>query len=149
MTDTLPPPPPDPDDGPPPAPRKLSPALIRAASALLQTGLPELQAAKRLLVGRRTWLRWKALGRQYPDGIYGTFRLTVTVARESFYEHACKCVYYAMSTDGRLALAVLERRRPKDWGVYRGELGELKRRVKEMEAEVEKVKREAAGQEAV
>lgn len=145
MTDTLPPPPPNPDDGSRGGrPRKLTPGLIDAASALLQTGLPETQVARRLLVGRRTWATWKALGRQYPEGLYGTFQRTLVAAREEFFVQACKSVADGMGHDPWLALAVLERRNPKVWGKYGGELGELRRRIKELEG----LLGEAAGQEA-
>lgn len=148
----LPPPPPNPDDDPGgPRPRKLTPALIRAAVELLLVGMVEAAVARRLLVGVRTWKKWKALGRKYPGGIYGTLLHQVVAAKEEYHARACRSIEAGMGDDPWLALAVLERRYPQHYGKYRGELGELKKRAREMEErvrELEKLIEGAAGEAA-
>lgn len=141
--------PPNPDDGDRPGrPSKLTPALTAAVVELLLRGNYRSDVARAAGIGFTTFRRWMRTGRQYPDGIYGRFRQAVESAESTFKTRAVGTVTSAGEDDPRLLLEYLARRYPQQFGAYRGELGELKRRIKQMEKLVEGVGGKAPDPEA-
>ena len=128
----LPPPPPNPDDVPPP-PRKLTPEVIAGFRQIILEGNFRAVAAKRLGIGQRTFHRWMALGKKYPDGVYGRLRQAVLEAEAAAERLAVRGVLLAGHTeDARHLEWWLERKYPERWGRGRGELVALTREVAEL-----------------
>jgi hypothetical protein len=122
----------NPDDGPPP-PRKLTEAVIQGVRRIILEGNFRSVAAKRMRVGLRTFDRWMALGRRYPEGIYGRLRQAVLEAEAAAERLAVRGVLLAGHTeDARHLEWWLERKHPERWGRYRGELADLKKDVAEL-----------------
>lgn len=135
MSDTtLPPPPPNPDDGRSGRKPKCTDQIIQAASVLLLQGNFRCVVADRLNIGGTTFRRWMRMGKQYPNGRYGRFRTTVVTSETEFQARSVAAITNAgMTEDPWVLLAFLERKYPKLYGKYRGELGELKKRIAELE----------------
>ena len=75
------------------------------------------------------------LGRDYPDGLYGTFRRLVLESEAEAERLAVLSVYrVGREDDPKYLTWWLERKFPQRWGRFRGELGELKRKIAELEA---------------
>lgn len=129
-------PPPNPDDGGRRRgrPTKLTPELADAIVALLINGNYRIHAAKALGVIKSTWDNWITQGYRFPDGIYGQFLGRVEVAEAQFKARGVNMV--ANSGNPKLVLKYLGIKDPRHFGEYRGELGELKRRLAEREKEV-------------
>lgn len=82
-------------------------------------------------------------GKKYPDGIYATFRNAVVRAEAEFKTKAvANIVGQAMADDGRLLLELLARKYPKQFGQYRGELGGLKKKIREQSEQIAEMERE-------
>lgn len=138
MKSTLPPPPDD--DGPRRGrPTKLTDALFRAFIELFLKGSFRETACRELGVGYRTFVRWMKLGRTNPNGLYGQFRRGVLAAEARSQNRLLDRVHAAVLEDWKAAAWILERKFPDLFGAYRGELGELKRQIREMEREIAKV----------
>lgn len=87
-------------------------------------------------------------GRDFPEGLYGTFRRLVIESEAEAERMAVRAIYRAGKEDDPKYLAWwLERKFPQRWGKYRGELGEMKRRIRELEELLERAitDREAEG----
>jgi hypothetical protein len=133
MADPLPPPPPNPDDGKPGRPLKLKPDLIRAFSEILLEGNFRTVACQRLGVGHTTYKRWMALGRRFPEGIYGLFRSAVCEADAKAERLALRSILAAGHAEDVKHLEWwLERKYPERWGRYRGELRQLQKEVDDL-----------------
>ena len=114
-------------------PVKLTEQLIEGFRVVLLAGNYRTVAARLFSVSPRTLRRWMATGREFPDGIYGRFRDAVIRAEAEFEVTAVATITAAGRDDPWLLLKFLERRYPQRWGPYRGELGELKRRIRKLE----------------
>ena len=125
--------PPNPDDGRPPEPRKLTDTLIEAISRSLLRGAFRSTVCKRLGFGQRSMDRWMSLGKRFPDGIYGRLRRAVLAAEAVAEERAIARVLNAGKDDAKYLCWWLERKYPQRWGQYRGELGLLKKRIRNLE----------------
>lgn len=132
MDDELPPPPQNPEDEPP-IPRKLTEGMIRAAVALLTKGHFRTVVAQRMGIGYTTWKRWLALGKRFPDGLYGQLRAKVLQAEAAAEEKMIATILEAGKDDVEHLKWYAERKWPQRYGRYRGELGEIKRRLKQLE----------------
>ncbi|VTS00785.1 hypothetical protein, partial : Uncharacterized protein OS=Myxococcus stipitatus (strain DSM 14675 / JCM 12634 / Mx s8) GN=MYSTI_03256 PE=4 SV=1 [Gemmata massiliana] len=126
----------NPDDGRPGRPPKLTTALILKAAALLYEGNFRCDVARAVGIAPDTFGRWMQYGRLYPDGIYATFRRVVLSSEAQFKTRAVGAITAAAKHDPWLMLTFLERKYPQQFGKYRGELGELKRRISKREKEL-------------
>lgn len=132
--------PPNPDDGSRRGrPTKLTDSLITSAVGLLLQGNYRCVVARLLGVGFSTFRKWLRIGSKYPDGLYGHFRAAVIAAESMAEARAVATITSAGQDDPRLLLEYLARKYPKRYGAYRGELGELKRRIAELEKVVDAV----------
>src|SRR5262245_9720250 len=139
LPDYLPPPPPNPDDGtggrgrPP----KLTEAFIQSTSTLLIQGNFRCVVAERLGVSPRTFEKWMRRGladvEQFPNSLYVRFRAVVLASEREFECQSVAAIQAAGRSDPAHLEWLLERKFPQRWGRYRGELGELKRRIRELE----------------
>ncbi|QEL20445.1 hypothetical protein [Limnoglobus roseus] len=129
MNDTIPPNDDDGDPGRHGRPTKLTDALFRAFVDLLLRGSFRSTACGELGVAPATFRRWLRNGKAYPEGIYADFRRAVAAA-ESRAEHQMVArIVAAAAEDWQAAAWLLERKYPHRYG----ELGELKREVRELE----------------
>lgn len=129
--DGIAPPNPEDGDGKPGRPPKCTQAVIDAAAILLSAGNFRCDVAMALGIGMTTFKRWMASGKRFPEGLYGRFRAVVLRAEGLFKTRAVASITASgESDDPRLLLEFLARKYPRQFGVYRGELGELKRRLK-------------------
>ena len=114
-------------------PPKLTPATVKLAVALALRGNFRYAVARRVGVHPKTFERWMRAGKRSPAGLYGQLRAGVLRAEAEFEIGAVAEVVEAAKSDAKFACWMLERKYPQRWGRYRGGLGELKRRVREME----------------
>lgn len=126
-------PPPDDDNPRPGRPPKLTPAVIDRAVKLALTGAFRGVLARRLGVHPVTFQRWMNLGKRDSDGLDAQLRSQVHLAEAEFECNAVDAIREAGQEDAKFLCWILERKYPKRWGRYRGELGEIKRRLKELE----------------
>ena len=127
---------PNPDDTPRRGrPPKLTEDLALGIAQCILDGNFRYVAARRFLIGKRTFQTWMKLGRDYPDGLYGTFRRLVLESEAEAERLAVLSVYrVGREDDPKYLTWWLERKFPQRWGRFRGELGELKRKIAELEA---------------
>lgn len=132
----------NPDDSPPRGrPAKLTDEVALGICQAILDGSFRYQAGRLFGVARRTFQTWMSTGRRFPDGLYGTFRRLVLESEAEWERKAVKAINRAgLDDDPRHMEWLLERKYPQRWGRYRGELGELKRRI----ADLEKLLRETA-----
>lgn len=128
---------PNDDDAPEEMPRgrpsKLTPERIqRATDAILQGNFREV-AARMCGVSPRTFFNWMREGRVFPNGLYGEFRRSIIAAEAVAESSLLGEVREAAKSDARYACWILERKHPQRWGRYRGELVELRKKVREIE----------------
>ena len=127
-------PPPNPDDAPRRGRKpKLIPEMVDAAVILVLDGNYRADVARAIGVTPSTFSHWMKAGLEFPDGIYGNLRQAVLKAEGEFKTRAVGEIVSAGKGDPWLMLAILERKYPKQFGKFRGELGEMKRRVKQLE----------------
>lgn len=127
---------------------KLTDELALALAQSILDGNFRYVAAQQHSVGKRTFQRWMKTGRDFPEGLYGTFRRLVIESEAEAERMAVRAIYRAGKEDDPKYLAWwLERKFPQRWGKYRGELGEMKRRIRELEELLERAitDREAEG----
>lgn len=122
-------------------PVRLTEQLIEGFRAVLLAGNYRTVAARLFGVSPRTFRRWMANGRRFPDGIYARFRSAVVKAEAEFEVNAVATINAAGRDDPWLLMSMLERKFPQRWGKYRGELGELKRRIRDLERMLEDLDR--------
>lgn len=135
--------PPNPDDGNKPGrPRRLTPALILYTVDLCLAGNYRSDVARALGVSYKTFRRWMNAGKKYPDGLYGQFRQAVEVSEATFKTRAVGTVTGAGADDPRLLLEFLGRRYPKQFGQFRGELGALKKVIREQAVQIARMEAE-------
>jgi hypothetical protein len=104
------------------------------AVEMAECGVFRTTIARALNVSPRTFQRWLALGRKFPEGIYGLLLQGLTTAEGEFEAQAVIDIRKAGAEDARHLEWLLERKYPQRWGRFRGELGELNRRLRELEA---------------
>lgn len=134
-------PPPNPDDHVP-EPRKLTEDLILAFAMIVGRGQFRAVAAQKLGINPSTVWRWMAMGKRFPLGTYGLFRACVLEAEADAEMSLVDKVLAAGDGDPKLWCWYLERKHPQRYGRWRGELHELRTRLRELEREV--AEREAA-----
>ena len=132
-------PPPNPDDSRPGRRTKLIPEMIDAAVILILDGNYRADVAKAISIGSRTFTTWMKNGREFPDGIYGQFRRAVLKAEGDFKTRAVGEIVSAAKDDPWLMLAFLERKYPAQFGKFRAELGNLKRKARQLERLLEQI----------
>jgi hypothetical protein len=128
----------NPDDAPKRGrPTKLTDTLALSIALAILDGNYRYVAGRVYGVGKRTLVRWMQMGRRFPDGIYGQFRRLVVEAEAEWERAAVRSINLAGRVDDpKLLCWMLERKFPQRYGQWRGELGELKRRVKELEQQL-------------
>ena len=108
--------------------------MIELAVEHLLNGNYRCVVARSLGITMRSWQKWCRLGKQFPEGIYGQFLRAVEGAEHEFHTRAIAAITSAGKTeDPRLLMEFMARKHPELYGRYRGELGELKRRIAELE----------------
>lgn len=125
------------DPTPPPAPRgrptKLTDELALAICQCILDGNYRHVAAKRFGVHRATLSRWLNCGKEFPGSIYAIFRDMVLEAEATAEVRFVQAVIQGGLDDPWLMLAFLERKYPLRYGKFRGQLGEMKKRVIQLE----------------
>jgi hypothetical protein len=114
-------------------PSKLTEQILTLTVELLIRGNFRSVVATRIGVGARTFRHWMKNGKKYPDGIYGRFRTAVLKAETEAETRAVGNIMEAGKDDPKYLCWFLERKFPQRWGRYRGELGQLKKRITELE----------------
>ena len=125
---------PHPDDAPRRGrPTKLTPDIALGVAQCILDGMFRYTSGKRFGVSSTTFRRWMAMGRKFPDGIYGQFR-TLVLDSEAEAERIIVKALLSLGKDGDSAALRfwLERKFPERWGRYRGELIELRREMAEI-----------------
>ncbi len=126
---------PNPDDGNTGGrPTKLTPSIILATVQLLMEGNFRCVVARRIGINMATFRRWMANGKRYPDGLYARFRAAVLKAETEGESRAVAGILAAGFADDASHLEwFLERKYPQRWGRFRGELGDMKKRIADLE----------------
>lgn len=114
-------------------PKKLTEKLIVAVCDVILAGNFRCVAGRMFGVSPRTFRRWMAMGKRFPEGLYGKFRRCVLESESVAEVRAVGDITRAGKTDVEHLKWWLERKYPQRWGRYRGELGEIKRKLKELE----------------
>jgi hypothetical protein len=114
-------------------PTKLTDALHRSFIELLLSGCYRQDACRNLGVSYATFRSWMNSGKTYPGTIYEAFLKGVLAAEARCKTNAVAQILAAGREDAKYFCWWLERKYPNEWGAYRGELGDLKRRIREME----------------
>ncbi|QEL15866.1 hypothetical protein [Limnoglobus roseus] len=159
----LPPEPPDdvdpPDDRPGPnpddadgnrrgRPTKLTAKLAEAFVQLILHGQFRSTACATLNVSPRTFLNWMRSGRKYQASVYGHFyRAVVSAEAETEAKAVAEVLEAGRSADPKYLVWWLERKFPHRWGRDRGELVEVKKRLKELEELIAEAKDLSSGVE--
>lgn len=142
-------PPPNPEDAPRRGrPTKLTEELALAVSLCILEGNFRYVAGKRFGIPPGRFKRWMRQGRSFPEGLYGTFRTLILEAEAEAERIAVqKIIAVGKEDDPKHLEWWLERKFPQRWGKYRGELGEMKRRIRELEELLDRAiaDREAGG----
>lgn len=140
--------PPNPEDEKPYRPGrpvKLTDEITLGIVQALEEGSHRVPAAKLFGIGSSTLRRWMQLGKQFPEGNYGQLRAMVLEAEAEWERKAVRAIHRAGMDDDPSHLEwLLERKYPQRWGRYRGELGELKKRIKQLEGLIGELAGEAA-----
>lgn len=118
-------------------PSKINDEKIEQAKEAMLNGSTFKEAAEIIDVTPKWFTIWMQIGDEFPDGIYGKFRRAVLVAKQTYYSDLESSVKVHSKEDGALALEVLSRRNPRKWGKYRGEMGEIKKRLTNREKELD------------
>lgn len=137
--DDLPDPPPNPDDGTKSArgrKTECTPKMIEAFVTLLLQGNYRSTVCSMVGIGLTTFRRWMIQGQEHPDGIYGQFRRAVEQAEAASEASWVQKILAHSKNDPSLLKFLLERKFPHHWGQYRGETGPLKRRIRELETQL-------------
>ncbi|AWM38718.1 hypothetical protein GobsT_30900 [Gemmata obscuriglobus] len=128
--------PPNPDDGGNMRRTKISDQKIAAVAALIVQGNFRYVAGKAVGVPPRTFRDWMKRGKEYPDGLYGQFRIAVIAAEAEAERKAVAAVIAAGQDDAKHLEWWLERKFPERWGKFRGELNDLKREIAELKRQI-------------
>lgn len=130
-------------------PRKLTPEIATAIVAHIANGNYRVAACRAVGVSYTTFKRWIASGKKFPHGLYGQFCAAVAKAEGDAEARVVARLMDHGQEDPKMLAWFLERKFPQRWGKYRGELGEAKRRIAELEkqlAEILGIPHETAGQ---
>lgn len=131
-------------------PTRLTPQLQEAIIVMLKRGNYRMVACEAVGIGYNTFKRWMKTGEQIPDGLYGQFRAAVVQAERDAESEAVAWILAAGRGDPKHLQWFLERKYPQRWGKYRGELGEAKRRIAELERQLNEILgHETAGETTV
>jgi hypothetical protein len=120
-------------------PPRLTPQIQEAIILLLHRGNYRRVACEAVGVSYSTFAKWLAAGRSMPDSVYGQFLAAVVVAEREAESEAVAWILTAGRGDPKHLQWYLERKHPQRWGKYRGELGEAKRRIAELEKQLNEI----------
>lgn len=107
----------------------------------VQRGLTPHIAAKLHGISPSTYRRYIRNGNKYPDGLYGVFRTLVLHAEAMFEAAGTKAIYEAGLVDGGIDHLkwLLERRFPLRLGKNVGEFSRMRKNIRELEKEVDRL----------
>lgn len=126
----------NPDD----APRRGRPPKCVVELALVGNARRDIAAV--LGVPRRTFARWLRRGAKHPASSYGTFARELRAAEAQFVAQSVASITAAArERSPRLMLKFLERRWPRLYGRFRGELGALKGTIREQSKQIAELER--------
>lgn len=114
-------------------PPKLTEERLQAILAILRRGCFRSVAARAAGISPRTLQRWMELGKRSPHGLYGRLARAVPLAEAKSEASAVAAIFAAGKKDAKFYCWFLERKYPHRWGQFRGEMGELKRRLRDLE----------------
>ena len=115
-------------------PTKLTDEIALGIAQGILDGNYRKVAAAKVGVPPRRLERWMAAGLKFPGGAYGVFRRLVLETEAEAERIAVAAVLEAGKTqDARHLEWWLERKFHARWGRHRGELAEVRRRLKELE----------------
>lgn len=129
---------PPPDDAPRRGrPTKFTDEIALGIAQCIVDGNFRYVAGARFGVGKRTFQTWMRSGLNFPDSQYGTFRRLILECEAEAERVALRAIMRAgLEDDPKHLEWWLERKFPERWGRFRGELAELKRRMRELEREL-------------
>lgn len=133
-------------------PTDLTPALQKKIIAMIRDGVTPEIAAVAAGVGRTTYYRWTARGREETEGPYRDFWDAIEKAIAECEARAVHVVAKAFGTSWQAAMTLMERRFPDRWSrrdrldVYHQVQREAERIAAEMGVSVEQVLRESGVQ---
>lgn len=123
------------DETPRGRPSKLTPELLKVIVARIRSGNYPIVVCRSVGIGKRTYDRWRELGRKFPEGIYGDFLRGVSRAKAEFEVVAVGTIRAAGKDDPSLLFKMLACTSPDRWG---GNVA----RIRELEQELESLKRQ-------
>lgn len=97
-------------------PMKLTAELQQRVVDALRSGCHIDVAARYAGIGKTTYYRWLALGREQPDGAYGEFLAAIEQAEAESEVQSLATLRRAFAQRPDMILAYLARRHPERWG---------------------------------